>query len=461
MQAISVSSMSRRNRKAQRLGLLLISLCLLSAWKNGKDQPTGSFLTNQDAVLALDTFASYKPQTTHKVQLPDDDSVAACLLVMDDNHFLIEWLAYHYWALPLRHLIVAVDPRSVTSPTQILERWRPFGMRISEWNDSDYIVPEEREEAEYWAQRKFGPDIPVALVKHRARQRLFYYHCMKHLKKQGRQWTLLTDSDEFLRVNYKTVHSRLVNSPIDTTTTTRTIPTSREEPGSFLSFLQQELSRPGHNLTSPCVQIPRIRFGTQESVPVGQDETTQFGGFLSNSSGNFLTLKWRKHAHPSNYPVNRISKVLVDLRRVSWEDLAPVESIHLPIKGLCKRRRLHIRTHEQVFVINHYLGTWEQYAYRDDSRVGNERSVEVSFAFCPFFFLRRVAINFWRAIFIVNLQRLYSPFLSYKQQYQKAARINQETDDSIVPWLNSFVKYVGFEAASTLLAGVGELEPKQ
>ena len=26
----------------------------------------------------------------------DDSSSAACLLIMDDNHFLIEWLAYHY-----------------------------------------------------------------------------------------------------------------------------------------------------------------------------------------------------------------------------------------------------------------------------------------------------------------------------------------------------------------------------
>lgn len=44
------------------------------------------------------------------------DGTAACLLIMDDNHFLIEWLAFHYYVLRLRYLIVAVDPRSTTTP---------------------------------------------------------------------------------------------------------------------------------------------------------------------------------------------------------------------------------------------------------------------------------------------------------------------------------------------------------
>lgn len=51
------------------------------------------------------------------------DGAAACLLVMDDNHRLIEWLAYHYHTLPLRYLVIAVDPRSQTQPDKILQRW--------------------------------------------------------------------------------------------------------------------------------------------------------------------------------------------------------------------------------------------------------------------------------------------------------------------------------------------------
>jgi hypothetical protein len=41
---------------------------------------------------------------------------AACIVTMDDNHFWKEFLAYHYTFLNLYRLIVAVDPRSKTSP---------------------------------------------------------------------------------------------------------------------------------------------------------------------------------------------------------------------------------------------------------------------------------------------------------------------------------------------------------
>jgi hypothetical protein len=73
----------------------------------------------------------------------DDDnddyaSISACLLVMDDNHFLIEWLAYHYEVLPLRRLIVARDPRSRMSLSHILRRWKGL-INITEWQDDDYF----------------------------------------------------------------------------------------------------------------------------------------------------------------------------------------------------------------------------------------------------------------------------------------------------------------------------------
>jgi hypothetical protein len=67
----------------------------------------------------------------------EDESFSACLLIMDDNHRLSEWIAYHYFAMPLRHLVVTVDPRSRTSPVKILDRWRPL-MNITVWGDADF-----------------------------------------------------------------------------------------------------------------------------------------------------------------------------------------------------------------------------------------------------------------------------------------------------------------------------------
>ena len=161
------------------------------------------------------------------------------------------------------------------------------------------------------------------------------------------------DSDDFLRVNYRTVAQKLREQGDNNQTSIRVPPMI--ESGSVLKYLRQELKRPGHNLTSACVQIPHIRFGTHEPPPT----TTRTEQQPSFNVSSFQMLRWHKHAKAGNFPVNRINKVLIDLRRVSWTELEPVESIHLPIKSLCKRRRLHIRAHEQVLILNHYLGTWE------------------------------------------------------------------------------------------------------
>jgi hypothetical protein len=44
--------------------------------------------------------------------VPADGSstFSSCLLVMDDNHRLTEWLAYHYHVLPLRYMVVGTLP---------------------------------------------------------------------------------------------------------------------------------------------------------------------------------------------------------------------------------------------------------------------------------------------------------------------------------------------------------------
>lgn len=66
--------------------------------------------------------------------------------------------------------------------------------------------------------------------------------------------------------------------------------------------------------------------------------------------------------------------------------------------------------------INHYLGSWEAYSYRDDSRRGGERSYE-GWAF--------------------------------------KAREGEETDDNIQPWVGGFVESHGPEKATELLEGAG------
>jgi hypothetical protein len=115
-----------------------------------------------------------------------NSSFSACLLVMDDNHYLIEWLAYHYHKLPLRYLVIAVDPRSRTSPSFVLDRWDKY-MTIIRWTDSDFLPKE-------WLNRRISEtDSKSKFIMHRERQRNFYPACFRHLKRAKRAWTIVIE----------------------------------------------------------------------------------------------------------------------------------------------------------------------------------------------------------------------------------------------------------------------------
>lgn len=69
--------------------------------------------------------------------------VSACLLVNDENPRLPEWLAYHYHVLPLRSLIITIDPASRTSPLDILNRWRRE-LEIIVWEEEEFLPEIDR-----------------------------------------------------------------------------------------------------------------------------------------------------------------------------------------------------------------------------------------------------------------------------------------------------------------------------
>jgi Glycosyltransferase family 92 len=114
-----------------------------------------------------------------------NNSVSACLLFMDDNHRLVEWLAYHYFIMPLRHVIVLPDPDSRTSPMDVLERWKPY-MTIEVWNDT------------------YGINTTDPLKGHEdlvLRQQKFYTDCGLSLRSRNRTWTMFIDVDEFWAID--------------------------------------------------------------------------------------------------------------------------------------------------------------------------------------------------------------------------------------------------------------------
>ena len=129
---------------------------------------------------------------------------SACLIIKDDNPRLIEWIAYHYQVLPLRRLVVTSDPSSLTSPTEILNRWRNAinDLEIIEWTENDYnfnhfqaqyLVKEETDE------RSKAEKLLID------RQYAFYGSCALYLKSLNSTWVFNIDSDEY--VVFNNIHS--------------------------------------------------------------------------------------------------------------------------------------------------------------------------------------------------------------------------------------------------------------
>eukprot|EP00545_Synedropsis_sp_CCMP1620_P009832 CAMPEP_0119027256 /NCGR_PEP_ID=MMETSP1176-20130426/36799_1 /TAXON_ID=265551 /ORGANISM="Synedropsis recta cf, Strain CCMP1620" /LENGTH=374 /DNA_ID=CAMNT_0006983135 /DNA_START=38 /DNA_END=1158 /DNA_ORIENTATION=- len=152
-----------------------------------------------------------------------NNTMAACLFIMDDTIRLMEWLAYHMTVLPLGHLVVAVDPKSHKSEQilEILDHYRQF-FRIDAYTNDTWLTLEKDDG---WGRQVYGPkgnyrhwfldkegDTFKAQA-HKRRQNFFFSFCLQSLYNAGtKSWTILIDSDEFLVFNYR--HQESENSSI-------------------------------------------------------------------------------------------------------------------------------------------------------------------------------------------------------------------------------------------------------
>jgi hypothetical protein len=276
----------------------------------------------------------------HVLPRRDQDShssFSACLLVMDDNHFLIEWLAYHYHTLPLRYLVIAVDPRSRTSPQSILDRWASK-ITVRVWNDTHFL-PQE------WLNR--GPkadDATSKFVLHRERQRNFYPTCLQALKHAGRQWTMVVDIDEFVLINPHYLHYQ-------NTTTTR-VPKR--------TLLESIQSQANHSQEA-CITMPRLRFGNYKDGNATKST-------LPNQDW-MLTYRWQWRAGLHNRKVNRNPKSMVNVGLVHNFSRADTDA-HRPVRSACPKRNMYILNKQSPWSVHHYVGSREQFEFRKDARDG-------------------------------------------------------------------------------------------
>lgn len=428
---VTASTWSKPQRTTTRIVLGLVLLCLISlhqVWTAVRLGPTTRATETELGILAILSHSGNKTVGRPSQSFPNE-TFSACLLVMDDNHKLREWLAYHYFALPLRTLIVAVDPYSLTKPTHVLDLWRKYqGMTILEWTDDDFLP--YNHSSRYYQSHETHEELHA---KHVFRQSTFYKQCAHHLKVHyNASWTAFIDTDEFLTFNPGKVPNSddLLKQPgsilrwIKDTKRYNKTTLSHVWPYSKLLFDEEVYN----GTTSICPPLPRLLYNAQDTLVNGTNEIDQ--SIVAKNvpsyvnATQFLTLRYRYPANKRSHK-NGPTKSIADLTKVPMDVFSRSSGgPHKPLPGICLLGTWGYK--DMPLVVHHYLGSWESFSYRtNDSRNHNETG------------------------------------RNYYRWEKQNARNGGEPDDAIRSWISGFVDYVGGkERAKLLLDRVGVLEPK-
>jgi hypothetical protein len=346
-------------------------------------------------------------RTTTGADKDRPDSFSSCLLWMDDNFRMPEWLAYHYYVMNLRYLVIHPDPRSRTSPSPVLDRWRDR-IHIVEWTDPsqftdavyfDLDTVQEGDESNR-NRTEFIWEQTQQLVH---RQVDFYQACGMHMRSHNRTWTSFHDNDEFLVVVSQTIRGNVTFSRRgggedgdDNATEART---EKVEAGMALKVLQRYARGGGavqgsssataaHEATLyeahrnwdlwfsalPCVVLPRALMGAVASPDADVERDVPQG----LDAHRFDTLRWRIQGTGRD-DGDGPGKAIVDVSRLPAHaiDVASsgngTTSPHRPFRDLCTNG--WAPSNGLPLAFHHYLGSWEEFSHRDDIRKGLDRSL--------------------------------------------------------------------------------------
>ena len=213
---------------------------------------------------------------------------AACLSIRDDNLLQSEWLAHHHAVLPLRHLIVAVDPLSTTSPLPMLSDFASLAdMKIEVWKGNFHFVDG------HWSKEKFQHFSPHNHSKERhhsfclVRQRSFHARRLQRSKNvPNTSLTVITDSDQRMTCN-------AILDP-----TRQSAETAKELPlkiGAQNETIAHWFAKRPDRMPQLCQTHPQLRFSSndnldnssdchaalQTSIPASLRDKTSTGAFMS------------------------------------------------------------------------------------------------------------------------------------------------------------------------------------
>lgn len=272
-------------------------------------------------------------QVTGLYHIASPDSFSACIYVKDDNHRLVEWIAYHYHTFNLEYLIVGYDKSSETSPAKLLKRWTKK-LTTELWDEDVFIPPEKR--------------MDLRKIKRHRKQVLFYKQCIRRLKEEGRTYTLFVDADEFVTFRYPP-RSTTPNSALLKEDLRNLLIPSVQTKGAIHTFLKQEAAK-GGSLANPCITIPRLRF-------IGKETSY-------TDPMNMDTLRFSAHGQRNNWKHNGLAKNIIDVSRVDLNSVELIQSPNGMIKSICWNPQLKMI--DSLFQVNHYLGSWESASARQN-----------------------------------------------------------------------------------------------
>lgn len=271
-----------------------------------------------------------------------NESFSACVLVMDENFRLYEWLTYHYHVLKLRYVVMAVDPLSLLSPKPVLDLFRnELNMTIITWTDGNFAD---------WRRLRNGASKEKLGRRYLRRQRLFLGKCMEHLHEQGRTWTAMWDVDEYIIFNgYNRTAGNVTTTPHDLA-----------EPGSIFNYIMQAEER-------LCYPMMRLEVGTKEDP-----HTLRNISIPKLNPLRFDTLRYR-YTSAWDWEDNGLGKMIINSKYVDppLEVLSP----HRPAHMICPPAFGTV-VKESPFLILHYVGSWEAFSFRNDPRSALLRTFE-------------------------------------------------------------------------------------
>lgn len=217
-----------------------------------------------------------------------ESSFSSCLMVRDnDNAKLIEWIAYHYFTMPLRYLVVLQDPASQISSKEVLQRWNPF-MNIVEWNDGNLVDIDAKNQ---FSRKENEEEHEFQL----RRQAAFHHRCAMHMQQNERAMVSFHDVNEYAAINEDVVRNAAMLI---------------QQPGSVLRLLHHAYSSEPTSKPIPCVTTYRTQFSAIESTKELVKKNVP--EFLN--ADHFDTLTWRYHIRLNE--TNQIGKSFVDVSSI-------------------------------------------------------------------------------------------------------------------------------------------------